>query len=285
MKVLFTTYLFLFLSFSFSQVFNQGYGNTEFKNLLANGITYVKTGHIYFDSIMVQMLEHHWKFTSYAVIERYKEPEKNSTALFITTQKPVREHQQDRKNARIITLMPAKFFDEGADYENVPVDISKTLGYMYFNGFHDLIRSEDEYRYIMMMLNCLQEGLAIIKENQLTDVEVVLNENISKNIYENHKTLVGNTLILHRDQATHFIDMEKVKTSGIKYRLLADEEYHNVLDEANPLHYLLYFGENKYTEMSLIRIATGEMIYTKHFPQEYLKIGKKETKVLFGYFK
>ena len=68
-------------------------------------------------------------------------------------------------------------------------------------------------------------------------------------------------------------------------RLLADDEYHTVLDEANPLHYLLYFGENKYTEMSLIRIATGEMIYTKHFPQEYLKIGKKEMKVIFAFFK
>lgn len=285
MRIFFTTSLFLFFASSFAQVFNQGFGNTNFKNLLLNGITYVKTGDSLFDATMMKTLEQHWKITSYTSVELYKEPEKNSTALFVTSQKAVRVHQQDRKNPRIITLMPAKFFDEGADYGTTPVDMDKTIGYMYFNGFHDIIHQQDEYRYLTMMIVSLNEGLTQIKENQFMDVDAVLNASISKSIIAKHKALVGNTLILHRDQSIHAIDMEKVKASGIRYRLLADAEYHTVLDEKNPFHYVLYFGENKYTELSLIRIFTGEIIYTKHFPQEYITIGKKEMKAIFAYFK
>ena len=280
--------LFLFTGFLFcsnAQVFNQGYGNTNFKNLITNGITYVKTGDAFFDSVMVRTLEEHWKISSFRTVERYKEPEKNSTALFITSQKALRSHQQDRKNPRLVTLMPAALFDEAADYGRNPVDINKTLGYMYFNGFHDVIDEKDEYRYLTMIIASLNEGLTQIKEKQFTDVDVILNANVSTTIIAKHKGLVGNTLIIHRDQSVRAIDMEKVKASGIRYRLLADEEYHNVLTEKNPLHYVLYFGENKYTELSLIRIVTGEIIYTKHFSQEYTMIGKKEMKAIFTYFK
>jgi hypothetical protein len=269
----------------FSQVFNQGFGNTNYKNLLTNGITYVKTGDAFFDSVMVKTLEEHWKISSFKTIERYKEPEKNATAFFITSQKPVRQHQQDRKNSRILTLMPSNLYDEGADYEKFTVDMTKTLGYMYFNGFHDIIHKKDEYRYLTMMIVSLNEGLTQIKINEITDIDDVLNANISKAIIAKNKGLVGNTLILHRDQAIRAIDLEKVKVSGIRYRLLADDEYHAVLTEKNPLHYVLYFGENKYTELSIIRIETGEIIYTKHFPQAYTTVGKKEMKAIFAYFK
>lgn len=280
-----------FLIFSFSlnfinaQVFNQGYTNEAFKNLITNGITYIKTGDAFFDSVMVERLEEHWKISSFKVIERYKEPEQNSTALFIAHQKPIRDHQQDRKNDGIIVLMPAKFFDEGADYEHNKVDMTKTLGYMFFNGFHDIINEKDEYRYLKMMLVPLNEGLSIINEKQIYDVEEILNANVSSEIIEKHKGLVGNTLIIHRDQIVHSIDIEKVKASGIRYRLLADAEYHTVLEKEDPNHYMLYFGNNKYTELSLIRILTGEIIYTKHFHSDVLSISKKELKSIFAFFK
>jgi hypothetical protein len=280
-----------FLSFalisvtSFSQVFNQGYNHTSYKNMLTNGITYIKTGDAFFDSVMIETLEDHWKICEFKSIERYKEPEQNSTALFITSQKPIREHQQDRKNPRIITLLPAKFFDEGADYETNPVDMEKTLGYMYFNGFHDIIDEKDEYRYLQMIIVSLNEGLTLIKEEQFADVTEELNADVSNAIISKHKGLVGNTLILHRDQTKRAIDIEKVKASGIRYRLLATEEYESVLKGKDPAHYVLYFGENKYTELSIIRIQTGEIIYTKHFSQDYLTIGKKEMKAIFAYFK
>lgn len=285
MKRLFLIGTFTLSVTSFSQVFNQGYGNIYFKNLLTNGITYIKTGDAFFDSVMVETLEKYWKVSSFTTIARYKEPEQNSTALFITHQKPIREHQQDRKNDGIITLMPASLFDEGADYENNVVDMNKTLGYMYFNGFHDVIYRKDEYRYLTMIINSLNEGITQIKENQFTDAEVLLNTNVSKAIIAKHKGLVGNTLILHRDQTVRYVDIEKVKASGIRYRLLADEEYNNVLTKKDLNHYVLYFGENKYTEISIIRIMTGEIIYTKHFGADYSTLGKKEMKAIFAYFK
>ena len=226
---------------AFSQVFNVGYTNESFKNLMTNGITYIKTGNPAFDSVMVETLEDHWTFCSFSVIERYKEPDQKSTALFVTHQKPIREHQQDRKNDGIITLMPAKFFDEGADYEHNPVDMTKTLGYMFFNGFHDIIYEKDEYRFLTMMIVCLNQGLSTIKEEEFTDVETLLNGKVSGAIIAKYKGLVGNTLIIHRDQIKRAIDIEKVKASGIRYRLLATEEYHQVLDAKDPLHYVLYF--------------------------------------------
>lgn len=270
---------------TFAQVFNQGYTNEAFKNLVTNGITYIKTGNTVFDSVMIETLEDNWKISSFTSIERYKEPEQNSTALFVTHQKPIREHQQDRKNDGIITLMPAKFFDEGADYEHNPVDMTKTLGYMFFNGFHDIVYEKDEYRYLKMMIVCLNQGLTTIKEEEITDVEDLLNSKVSSAVIAKYKGLVGNTLIIHRDQIKRAIDIEKVKASGIRYRLLATEEYQQVLEKKDPSHYVLYFGENKYTELSVIRIETGELIYTKHFPQDYLTIGKKEMKAIFAYFR
>ena len=268
-----------------AQVFNVGYTHETFKNLVTNGITYIKTGNEFFDSVMVETLEAHWKISTFTVIERYKEPDQKSTALFVTHQKPIREHQQDRKNDGIITLMPAKYFDEGADYEHDQVNMAKTLGYMFFNGFHDIVYEKDEYRFLKMMIVSLNQGLTIIQDEEFTDVEEILNANVSKTIIDDHKGLVGNTLIIHRDQIKKAIDIEKVKASGIRYRLLATEEYHEVLEKEDPTHYVLYFGENKYTELSIIRIQTGELVYTKHFPQDYLTIGKKELKVIFGFFR
>jgi hypothetical protein len=268
-----------------AQVFNVGYTNESFKNLFTNGITYIKTGNAFFDSVMVKRLEQHWKVSSFSVIERYKEPAQNSTALFIAHQKPIRDNQQDRKNDGILVLMPAKYFDEGADYEHDPVDMTKTLGYMFFNGFHDIIYEKDEYRYLKMMLVPLNEGLSIINEKQFYDLEEILNQNVSAAIIEKHKGLVGNTLIIHRDQIVHTIDIEKVKASGIRYRLLADTEYHSVIEKEDPNHYMLYFGNNRYTELSLIRIQTGEIIYTKHFHNDVLSIPKKELKSIFAFFK
>lgn len=277
--------LILFATNTHTQVFNVGYSHESFKNLMTNGITYIKTGNAVFDSVMVETLEDHWKFSSFKVIERYKEPEQNSTALFVTHQKPIREHHQDRKNDGIITLMPAKFFDEGADYEHDQVNMAKTLGYMFFNGFHDIVYEKDEHRYLQMMIVCLNQGLTTIRDEAFTDTEVLLNTKLSQTTIAKYKGLVGGTLIIHRDQSQQSIDMEKVKASGIRYRLLATEEYHEVLEKKDPNHYVLYFGENKYTELSIIRIETGELIYTKHFPQDYLTIGKKELKAIFAFFK
>lgn len=274
-----------FLNTTFSQVFNQGYTHESFKNLITNGITYIKTGNAVFDSVMIETLEDHWKISSFTVIERYKEPDLKTTALFVSHQKPVRDHMQDRKNDGIITLFPAKFYDEGADYEKHGVDMNKTIGYMYFNGFHDIVAEKDEYRFIKMMMSCLQQGLQTIKEEEFTDVEETLNLNVSNAVIKKYKGLVGNTLIIHRDHSQKVIDMEKVKSSGIRYRLLGTEEYYKVLEEQNPNHYVLYFGKNKYTELSIVRITTGELVYTKHFPQDYSTIGKKELKAIFAFFK
>lgn len=268
-----------------SQVFNRGFTHESFKNLLDNGITYIKTGNAKFDSIMIKTLDQHWKMTSYSVIERYKEPDLKSTAFFITTMTKVKEHFQDRKNQKILVLMPAKFFDEGADYEHDPVDMNNTLGYMAFNGFHDIIAKKDEHRFLKMMIVTLNEGISLIKENQFFQVDEELNKNVANAIYLKHKGLMGLTLIIHRDQAVKQIDMEKVKASGIKHRLLADVEYNKVLEEEDPNHYALYFANNKFTELSLIRIATGEIIYTKHFREDLPGITKKEYKMIFKYFK
>lgn len=125
LRSLLISFCFICVNLVHSQVFNVGYTNEAFKNLFTNGITYIKTGNAFFDSVMVRRLDEHWKVSSYTVIERYKEPDQKSTALFITHQKPIRDNQQDRKNDGIIVLMPAKYFDEGADYEHDPVDWSK----------------------------------------------------------------------------------------------------------------------------------------------------------------
>ena len=140
-KYLIVALLFL-TQFSFAQVYNFGSNEVTFKNLVKNGITYVRTGNAVFDSIMIANLEEHWTLTEFSVVDQYKKPHKSSTALFVTTKEWTQKHMMDRKNQHVLVLQPAHIYMPRKE-----VKMEQTLGYMYLNGFYDLVDEEDEFIY------------------------------------------------------------------------------------------------------------------------------------------
>lgn len=267
------------INLGFAQVYNFGADEITYKNMVKNGITYVKTGDVYFDSIMIANLEEHWTFSAFTTVEQYKRPEKTSTALFVTTKEWTKKHSMDRKNQHVLVLQPAEIYVPRKD-----VKMEQTLGYMYLNGFYDLVDEENEYRFAYMLVRALNKGLTFIKENRLIGEPDELNAKVSEAVTGNGGPVVGNTLIINREQTRHAIVTEELDKLNIEYRTLAEEEYYNTLERKDPSHVILYFAVNRFTEMALVRISDGEMLYSKHFRENYPTLSKKELKLIAGYF-
>jgi hypothetical protein len=279
MNRLISLYCVLTVSISFGQVFNYGHKDLAFKNLLENGICFLKTGNAEFDSTMLEALEKYWTITEFTSVERYKHPPKETTAFFVTTKTKTKKHVMDRKNQHVLVLQPAKLWKKD---KQVPFD--QTLGYMYFNGFYEVLEEEDEHLFSRYLVQSLNKGLSIIKEKKFHNANQDLNEKIAAELTSRAKGLLGNTLILNREFLVHFIDIEKVKKYKITHRLHAKEEFFQSLNTNARTHYFLYYSVNTRTEMSLINVLTGELIYTKHFPEGYTQIKPKEWKILAAYF-
>lgn len=280
MKHLIITFLFFFPLCLSAQVFNYGHKDLAFKNLLENGVCFMKTGDEKFDSTLLDAMDQYWTITDFDFVEQYKHPRKESTAMFVTTKTRTKKHVMDRKNQHILVLQPAAHWKKD---KQVPFD--QTLGYMYFNGFYELLPEDEEYRFVRYIIQVLNKGLTIIKEKKFHNANLDLNEKIAAEIIEQSKGLLGNTLILNREFLVHFINEAHLKKFDLTHRLHArDEFFHAVESTQQRTHYLLYYSVNTRTELSLINILTGEMIYTKHFPEGYTMIKPKEWKILAPYF-
>ncbi len=276
-------YLFILLSIltnlSFAQVYNFGANEMTFKNMVNNGITYVKTGNVYFDSIMIANLNEFWTFSEFTTVEQYKRPDKTSTALFVTTKEFTKKHMMDRKNQHVLVLQPAEIY-----VPRKAVKMEHTLGYMYLNGFYDLVSEEEEYRYSYILVKALNQGLTLIKDKRLTGEPEDLNAKVSEAVTGTDGPSAGNTLILNREQTRHAIVTADLDKLGIKYRLLGEEEYYETLALKNPEHIILYFAVNRFTEMALVSISDGRMLYSKHFRDDYPTLSKKELKAITPFF-
>ena len=265
---------------SVAQVFNYGYRELEYKNLLENGICYLKTGDSLFDQSMINALEKHWKISDFTTVEQYKRPPEEKTALFVTTKTKTKKYLVDRKNQHALVLQPAKLYEKD---KQVPFD--QTLGYMYYNGFHQMLDEKEEYLFNRYMIQTLNKGLTLIKEKQLHNNNQDMNEQIAQLITEEHKGQMNNTLILNRELLVHYVDEEKLKKYGAEVRLFSKEMFLETLQNTKVrTHYIMYYAVNDKTELSLINIVTGEVIYTKHFPEGYEELKAKELKTIAGYF-
>jgi hypothetical protein len=262
-----------------SQVFNFGHQDLAFKNLLANGICFLKTGDSIFDESMLAALDKYWTVSEFTSVERYKKPPEDMTAFFVTTKTATKKHVMDRKNQHVLVLQPAKVYKKD---KTVPFD--QTLGYMYYNGFYELLGEDEEYLFNRYIVQCINKGLSIIKEKEFHNNNLDLNEQIAAEITERSKGLLGNTLILDREALVHFIDIKTIEKYNITNRLYAKADFFKALSTQSRTEYMLYYSVNTRTELSLINILTGETIYTKHFPEGYTLIKAKEIKLIAPYF-
>lgn len=261
------------------QVFNFGHQDLAYKNLLENGICFMKTGDSIFDASMVKALEKYWKLTEWTTVEQYKRPPKETTALLVTTKTKTKKHVMDRKNQHVLVLQPAKLYKKG---KNIPFD--ETLGYMYYNGFYELLEQDEEHLFNRYIIQAFNKGLSLIKEKRLHNRNLLMNQQIAEAINEEHKGLLGNTLILNREFLVHFVNEKYLKKNGMTYRLYAKDEFFKAMNTDKRTHYLLYYSVNTKTELSLINILTGEMIYTQQFDEGYTLIKNKVWKLLAPFF-
>ncbi|UKN00646.1 hypothetical protein K6119_12995 [Paracrocinitomix mangrovi] len=264
---------------SSAQVFNYGHQDLAFKNLLKNGVCFMKTGDEKFDSTLLDAMEKYWTISEYTFVEQYKHPHKEMTAMFVTTKTKTKKHVMDRKNQHILCLQPAVMWKKD---KQVPFD--QTLGYMYYNGFFELLEEDEEYLFNRYIIKALNRGLTIIKEKRFHNNNQDLNEQIAEEIRNSSGNPVGNTLILNREFTVHFVDVSKLDKNNIDYRLFAKDEFFTAINSKKKTDYLLYYSVNTRTEFSLINIVSGDVIYTKHFPEGYTMIKPKEWKLVATFF-
>ncbi|MFT4602957.1 MAG: hypothetical protein ACI857_003144, partial [Arenicella sp.] len=210
---------------------------------------------------------------------RYKRPPKETTAMFITTKTKTKKHVMDRKNQHVLVLQPAALYKKD---KQVPFD--QTLGYMYYNGFYELMDHDQEYLFNKYIIKALNEGLSMIKTKKLHNKNQLMNEQIANEINEKHKGLLGNTLIINREALVHFIVEKFLKKFNFTHRLHAKDEFYSSLKTTSRTHYMLYYSVNTKTELSLVNILTAEVIYTKQFEEGYTEISAKEMKLLAPFF-
>lgn len=275
-------FLLLLLATSFqaqSQVFNFGHQDLAYKNLLENGICFMKTGDSIFDESMTKALDKYWKLTEWSTVEQYKRPPKETTALFVTTKTKTKKHVMDRKNQHVLVLQPAKLYKKG---KTVPFD--ETLGYMYYNGFYELLEKDEEYLFNRYIIQAFNKGLTLIRDKKFHNRNQLMNQQIAEAINEEHKGLLGNTLILNREFLVHFVEEKYLKKNDVTYRLHAKDEFFKALKTDQRTHYFLYYSVNTKTELSLVNILTGEIIYTQQFEEGYTLIKNKVWKMLAPFF-
>lgn len=278
-------YLFLLLSVSFSivgtsQVYNFGTDEVAFKNFMKHGLTYRKCGDDYMDSLMISHLEKYWTCTSFTVLEKMVKPGEEETLIFITEKEWMKKHMIDRKNQHVLVVLPAEGYRV-----HQQVTMESTLGYMYLNGFYDLVKEEDEHRFLYMAIKAINDGLSSIMSQALNGEPIELNEKVAEDIRGKEGPIVGNTLILNREQTRHVIQKEELDKLGIKYRLFAEEEYYEAIEKKDPSHLILYFAVNRFTEVALLRLSDGELLYSKHCRDAVKSIDKKTLKYIAEYFK
>lgn len=267
--------------FSYGQVFNHGSGEIFFRNMLQYGITYSKCDNNEIDSTVIAALEEHWTVSDFQVIERLGRPDKKASVLFFTKKDRTKKYFQDRKNPNVLVLYPAMHYKLTKD----DVNMDQCLGYMFYDGFFELLPDTSEHLFIHMMISSLNEGLTRIKENSFKKVGDDLNNSVSESINTNTKYSLGNTLLIHRELTRKVVDMEKVKKAGIRHRLIGQDEFYDLIKAKDKTHYVLYFSKNRFSEISIINIATGQIVYTKHFFEDYPSIKPKEYKEIAAYFK
>lgn len=262
-----------------AQVFNYGHHDLAFKNLIDNGICYLQTGDSLFDQTVLDALEKHWKITDYTTVERYQRPPKESTAFFVTQKTETKKYMMDRKNQNVMVLQPAKFYKKD---KQVPFD--ETLGYMYFNGFHEMLEEDEQHYFAPYIIQALHQGLTAIKEQSFHNNNQDMNEKIAAYFTEQSKSQMGNTLILNREFLVHFIDESKLNKYDITHRLFAKEMFLEALKTSNRTHYIMYYSVNQKTDLSLINIVTGEILYMKHFGEDYMELKARDLKAIASYF-
>jgi hypothetical protein len=204
---------------------------------------------------------------------------KHPQHFFLLPRKSQKKHAIDRKNQHVLVLQPASLYVPNKD-----VSMEETLGYMYLNGFYDLVKETDEVRFVYMLIRALNQGISVIQSKQLAGEPILLNEKVASEIRGTDGPSVGNTLLINREQTRHAIVTEELDKLGIKYRLLGEEELYKTMDQKDPTHIILYFAVNRFTEMALVRVSNGETIYAKHFREDYLTLDKKELKLIANFF-
>lgn len=262
-----------------AQVYNFGANEITFKNLKEYGLTYRKTGDDFMDSLMITNLEKYWNFTEFHVLGKMERPEKTATLIFITTKELTKKHMMDRKNQHVLVILPAEGY-----VVHQQVTMETTLGYMYLNGFYDLVAENDEYRFMYMLFQSLNRGLSIIQNKRIIGEPEIINDQVAAEILGSDGPSVGNTLILNREQTRHVIQKEDLDKLGIRYRLYAEEEYYDAIAKKDPTQIILYFAVNRFTEVAMVRISDGELLYSKHYRDAVPSIDKKTLKLIAQYF-
>lgn len=257
----------LFSTFTiFSQVLYKNAANQEFKNMLANGLTYIPTGNAHTDSCYINAFEENWNISKFEVYNTLDAETKKIPANQI-----VAIEAKINETETILALI-----NFGAIMKN---EISKyaTIGYICVNGFNQLADKESKSMFINQAVIGINDALKTVKDNSIRKMGVGLYKEIYESILPKAIVLKSKTLLIVGN-TKKYVDLKALKKNGISYKLVSFEEYTSMEKEDLSTYCLMYFAYNSYTEISIFDLGSKELIYTRHFASAKAKFEAKDMK-------
>ncbi len=249
-------YLFI-TNLIFGQVFYKAANDRDFKEMIKNGVTYMPSGNSNTDNAYIYALRQNWKATDLKIFDSEK-PELFTGGIVIT------EAYIDGSE-RVLSIVNFGYF-QNKDKNRLSRPLSKyvTIGYILINGFNLSADEEAMIAFSEQTIRGLNDGVEIIKNNNIKKNGVSLYKEIHDEILPRAKVLQTKTLLI-ADVMERYIDLKALTKKGIKYKVISHKEYASLKKDELSNYCLMYFARNSYTEISIYDLENNDLIYTRHF--------------------
>ncbi|MBL1279310.1 MAG: hypothetical protein COA33_003520 [Fluviicola sp.] len=243
------------------QVFYKSAGKKDFKLLMDNGVTYIKTGDPVKDGYYIDAIEKYWKVTKVRIFD------------------PLDEDNEEKLSNDDIVFYNASLSGSGDIFCLIKLDflikktVSKyaTIGYITINGFSQTSKNLSETLFIDQLIIGLNSTVDVISEDNIKGGGVGLYSKIFAKTLPKVKSLKDKTLLIIGN-TKNYISTKALEKNGIKYKEISIEEYEELYQDDLTGYCLFYFAYNTYTEVAIYDLENNELIYTRHFASAKLKL-------------
>lgn len=253
-----------FTSF-YAQDFYKSVKDEDFQLLISKGVHYIKTDKPEIDEAYIDALEKYWKISSFEIHESGYIP-KNSDIIFHTD----KMNGHNGEDQIIFLIIKNEILNKKR------TEIYDAICGIVLNGFVKTYKPEVVPVFAPQTIIALNDGIALIHENNITKRGLGLPKDMNKLIKENSIALQKKKLLIVGD-AINTANIKGLNASGINYERINLDSYIDLLEEGEMSDYCLYFcSENIQSDISIFDLGSNKMIYSKHFVNYRYEMGKQD---------
>lgn len=259
----------------YAQIFHKGNTDSEFINLKSSGITYIKTGDEVFDGAVLQALKEYWKVTPFKVKEKNAPFNDDDVVLFSAILSTYNGYNTFKENVMGVVT--------GSYIKQDKFTKMNTIGFISMNGFNQKQSTKDIKAYIGYVIRGLNDCILTIKTNNVVGSGLPFYRGVSNSINPSVKGLKTKTLLIV-GETKELVKIKDLNKSGIKYKMITEQEFQEMSKVELAKYYLLYFGVNSYTVVSIYEASTKKIVFTHYYMSAHALFDSKDTKRILKQF-